>query len=267
LHGSTFTSEGFIIPIEVAGPPGYDYWLKSYQCLRTALISWKAVRLGRLDLYASLIKRYVSRYGATVWYQIYQAETRCRGEHMERVRRRGEEERAIALAAGTAHPMDPTCPWDWVWGQALVDANFWRMELEEPALLMLTRNNRAPQADVASPGPGKLLLVDDMPGAQPQKIAKFHDVDGDVFKSNRKGKSLCAAFNQGSCAYSATSMICPKNPSEMHQCSRCLDPSHGAQSCRRSDYPAQQNSWSGAAKGKGKGKHQGKGKHKGRRQY
>ena len=38
LHGSTFSSDGSIIPIEVSGPPDIDCWCRSYACLRTALI-------------------------------------------------------------------------------------------------------------------------------------------------------------------------------------------------------------------------------------
>ena len=85
LQGTTFSSDGSIIPIEVSGPPDIDCWSGSYACLRTALISWKAVELGRLDMYANMIKRYVSRYGSSVRFQIYQAESRCPSEHMERV--------------------------------------------------------------------------------------------------------------------------------------------------------------------------------------
>ena len=100
LQGTTFSSDGSITPIEVTGHPNIDCWSKSYACLRTALISWKAVELGRLDINANMIKRYVSRYGSSVWFQIYKAESRCRSEHTERVRRRGEEGRARTLSAG-----------------------------------------------------------------------------------------------------------------------------------------------------------------------
>ena len=45
---------------------------KSYACLRTALMSWKAVDVGRLDI--NMIMRFVSGYGSSVWFQVYQAE-------------------------------------------------------------------------------------------------------------------------------------------------------------------------------------------------
>ena len=98
LNGNTFSSDGTLLPIEVSGPPSYDHWLASYLCLRTALISWKVIDLGRVDAYSRLIGRYVARYGQSSWFQIYQADVRCRSEHMERIRRRGEEEKAVAEA-------------------------------------------------------------------------------------------------------------------------------------------------------------------------
>ncbi len=96
----TFSKDGTLIPTEVAGPPSYDQWLGSYLCLRTALISWQAIDLGKVDGYARLIARYVERYGSSSWLQIYQADVRCTSEHMERIRRRGEEEAALPRAAG-----------------------------------------------------------------------------------------------------------------------------------------------------------------------
>ena len=54
LQGTTFSSDGSIIPIEVTGPPDINCWNKSYDCPRTALISWKAVELGRVDMHANM---------------------------------------------------------------------------------------------------------------------------------------------------------------------------------------------------------------------
>ena len=110
LHGNTFASDGTLMPIEVSGPPSYENWLASYLCLHTALISWQVVDLGRVDGYARLIGRYVSRYGQGSWFQIYQADVRCRSEHMERIRRRGEEKKAMAQALGHTRLMDAARP-------------------------------------------------------------------------------------------------------------------------------------------------------------
>ena len=112
LQGTTSSSDGSIIPIEVTGPSNIDcWWNKSYICLRTALISWKAVDWDGWTSCGNMIKRYVSRYGSSVWFKIYQAESRCRSEHMERVRQRREEERARAMSAGLSHLLNPRRPW------------------------------------------------------------------------------------------------------------------------------------------------------------
>jgi len=177
---------------------------------------------------------------------------------MERVRRRGEEERAKTLAAGMSHAMDPTRPWDWVWEQVVLDANFWRTELEEPALVVLARSSGRALGSETSAGtqpPLKRVTVDDMPSAPPAaKRLGVHDVDGNAFRANRRGKKLCLAFNQGSCPLVHGNTTCPKNSHEVHQCSRCLDTAHGAHQCNRTDFPAQKPAKEVGDKGKGKGK-------------
>ena len=268
LHGVTFSSDGTLIPTEVAGPPSFDQWSAAYTCLRTALVSWKAVELGRVDQYARLIARYVSRYGQSSWYQIYQADVRCRSEHMERIRRRGDEERAVAEAAGQTHSMDPTRPWDWVWSEVVKDSDFWRVELEEPALMALTRASRSAPAssNLASAPSAKRLAPEGL--STVMKVAKMHEVDGNTFKTNRKGMKLCEGFNKGDCPHNPRSTVCPRDSDAAHQCSRCLDSTHGQHACFRTDFPAQKplkQHEGGKSRGYGGGK--GKGKHKGRWQY
>jgi len=269
LHGVSFSSDGTLVPIELAGPPGHDQWQKAYLCLRTALVSWNAVDLGRIDQYAAMVARYCERYGAGCWLQVYQADVRCRGEHMERIRRRGDEARARALAAGGTHAMDPARPWDWVWGEACADVAFWRVELEEPALLALTRGRSGlASQSIATPQSGKRVIATD--DAPPLKAARLHvhAVDGNAFKSNRKGLRLCAAFNRGECSGNLRGNMCPKEQSAVHQCSRCLDSAHGAHNCPRTDYPAMKPAPAGKGGGRGRGRGgKGRGKSQGKWQY
>jgi hypothetical protein len=268
LQGTTFSRDGTLLPIEVVGPPNFDTWLASYMCLRTALISWKVVDLGRLDAYSRLIGRYVERYGAGSWYQIYQAEVRCRSEHMERIRRRGEEGRAVALMAGHTHALDMMRPWDWVWGEAARDLEYWRVELEEPALLMLTRSRPSPASSsgAASAPVKRLALEDNGPSLKNARVrADMHNVEGNAFKTNRRGKRLCEDFNRGACSPGGKDDMCLKHPGLSHQCSRCLSSAHGLNVCNRTDYPAlkaQKTSGKGGKGGKG-----GKNGKKGRWQY
>eukprot|EP00971_Amphidinium_carterae_P279093 5540312-Amphidinium_carterae.1 len=95
-----------------------------------------AVTLGRLDAYMSFIKQYATRYN--LWAKVYEADMKCRSEHMVRLRRDLEEQRARAQANGRAHDYDPSKPWEAVWAAAIIDTAFWRKELEEPALVLLS---------------------------------------------------------------------------------------------------------------------------------
>ena len=170
---------------------------------------------------------------------------------MERVRRRGEEEREKALSAGGAHPLDPTRPWDWVWGEVLSDADFWRAELEEPALLAITRGARsAPSSENIAPAqPGKRIA--DVSGVVPQKRQRQDQPgDGQPHVRNRKGKLLCADFNAGRCTSGGPGSVnCPVHSGQVHQCSICLSPSHGA-----SGHTAAEAGGKDKGKGRGKGK-------------
>ena len=70
------------------------------------------------------------------------------------------------------------------------------------------------------------------------KVAKMHEVDGNTFKTNRKGKKLCEGFNRGDCVHNPRSIVCPRDSDTAHQCSRCLDSTHGLHTCLRTDFPA-----------------------------
>jgi hypothetical protein len=266
LSGVSFTRDGSLVPIELSGPATFDQWLKNFKCLRTGLISWGAVSLGRLDGYSDMISRYHSRYGPSIWHVLYQADVRCRSEHMERVRRRGEEESAVCAAAHGVHAMEADRPWDWVFGEVLRDSQFWHLEVEEPSLLLLNRTRslgdlltgEAPVGDAGKrQAAGK---TGEEPRLKKPKGEAHHNVDGNLFTTNRKNYGLCAEYQDGTCISDGKSNHCPRTTGMRHQCARCLAPNHGASACPRADYPATQ------AKGKGKkGGDKGKGKSKGKK--
>ena len=208
------------------------------------------------DAYADLITRYAQRYGRPTWHIVYQADVRCRLEHMERLRRRGASESQDAASAGGAHAFRDQRPWEWVWAQAVLDAAFWRQELEEPCLLVLTRT-----ASLGAMVDGDAAVAGSLPPppAQPRertqrehterrvrggsaRAAKVHKVSGDVYEANRNGTTFCPEFLAGGC----TDKIgrCPKDPSLAHQCNKCLG-HHRPSTCDRRP---------SATKGKGKGK-------------
>jgi hypothetical protein len=65
----------------------------------------------------------------------------------------------------------------------------------------------------------------------PSKDAKMGP-DG-RYLSNRYGNMLCVAFNNGTCNDTKRgNPICSKDPSVRHNCSICLNGSHGAHECK-----------------------------------
>ena len=77
--------------------------------------------------YFGLMTGYATRYGAATWPLLYQAEVRCRLEHMERLWRVPERDCAAATARGQAPaiPFDSSQAWNSVWVAAVDDAKFW----------------------------------------------------------------------------------------------------------------------------------------------
>ena len=75
------------------------------------------------------------RYGEPLWHLIYQADCRMRKEQMERLRRRGAE----AKSKDPQHEFDTSTPWKWVWSEANSDHAFWKDQLEDPAMMVLTK--------------------------------------------------------------------------------------------------------------------------------
>ena len=126
-----------------------------------------------------------------------------------------------------------------MWSDVLTDAYPWRVELEEPALLILSRSvGRPPSSDNVAPVPsGKRGFHEESVMRPPPKMPKTHDVDGNSFV-NRRRRKFCEAFNTGACVLNQQSSVCPINGPLVHQCSRCLDTGHGAHACPRTDFPA-----------------------------
>ena len=99
------------------------------------------------------------------------------------------------------------------------------IELEEPALLILSRNvGRSPSSDNVA----QFLK---------HKMPKTHDVKGNSFVA-KKGRTLCDTFNTGAYVFNPQNTACPSDGTLVHQCSRSLDASHGAYACPRTDFPA-----------------------------
>ena len=198
---------------------------------------------------------------------------------MERLRRRGAE----AHAANPSHPFDPSAPWKWVWSEALVDLRFWKMELEDPALLIMTRTRATGNfidgdATVAgaagarhdggdlhhggsSAPPPRRQLGDRDPPINKRKERKPDNqaaISDGKYTATRQGIQLCRAFNEGTCHGTNSQGRCKQNPSRAHQCWFCLNSAHAGCNCNLtsapSSVPASKYQKRQERKGKGKGK-------------
>ena len=132
------TPGGDYVPYEVAGPPSFNEWLAAYRVFSVAMRALRAATTTRLLMYQNKIQKLNETYGHVCWWLVAQADQRMRAEHLERIRRRAEEERAAAIAAGGVHPFDPAVPWDYCLKAATLDRHFWEEELDRKCMLYIT---------------------------------------------------------------------------------------------------------------------------------
>ena len=146
--------------------------------------------------------------------------------------------------------------------------------MEEPALLIKTAHNRlndslADDAVTAhdTGGSSAARKSGDKSGsgggsgAPPKKLKRdpaqrVHKVGPNGhFLANRNDIALCGDFNQGKC--DGKYLQCPKYPSKVHQCSKCLLQGHGAHNCQKGFAKnLQKDGGKGGKGGKGGGKKQ-----------
>jgi hypothetical protein len=255
---------------------------------RTAAIMLDVASPASLDLYRDHIHRYSNRFSEECWGLVYQADTRARRELAERIRRRGLKI-SESSSVNSGNPAGSSCidsegvqfdiarPWDYVFRRLPLEFSFWKEEIEDAALLIMSRavkqdsavTGEAPIANRnimshlatfahadsgagaaagssgAGGGPGKGRSRSRFrapPGARQYNV----DPAGRNV-TNRQGRKLCPEFQTGACV----GRVCPVDSERAHQCAVCLDTSHGAHSCTQTSFRAK---GSGKSKGRGKGR-------------
>ena len=139
LSGLTIGTDGQLKTVELQGPQNISMWLQSYQVLSNALVMLDAVDLGTLQKYREKIEKYHDRYGDKIWAVLYQADVRCRLELMERTKCNLAAKHDVAVQQGTTTSYDPHRPWNLVWQTVISDDSFWKEEVTEPGILILTK--------------------------------------------------------------------------------------------------------------------------------
>jgi len=278
LTGLVMNGSGELMRTELVGPMTFGQWDACYNVFRTACIMLDIATPAALDAYRDHIRRYTQRFSEDCWALVYQADTRARRELAERIRRKASKVSGTesSVQGSEGFVFDTSQPWDFVFRMLPLQFSFWKTEVEDAALLIMTRatprdeglTGEAPIASRASehvaaemtflrgrgqaaPGGGA--------GVTPKRAARSrtrlppgqrnYDIDNRGYHTNnRQGRALCNGFNQGSCS----GHVCPADPERAHQCAICLDNRHGAHNCFQN--PDRQK-----GKGKGKGKDKGKG--------
>ena len=242
--------------VELYGPPNFRNWRESHVVVKTCFIMENAIDLGVVDSYAEKIESYATLYGPEAWVLVYQSDVRARSELAERERRRGLSESAAAALTGATHPFDDARPWNWVYQEIVKNDRWWKKELEDPALLYLTKVKQMkdvlggdavvaqdggtgsssalsgyphtpdgrPPRGAGKPG-GGLSPITKRTGREQEKPpghARVHLVNEGKFVANRSGNPLCPDHNSAS-GCSTAGPYCDKG---VHQCNICLRQGH-----------------------------------------
>jgi hypothetical protein len=289
FQGLSMGKDGNLKPIELYGPGTFAVWKECWAPFRTGCIMMDTMDPATLDMYADHLEQYVYRYGAAAWPIIYQADVHARTENIERVRRAVEAEADMAQAMGARTDFEADRPWNKAYRQLVLDQRFWKIELEDPAFMLLGKIKEVPglltgdaltqqvHTSTATTAQGRELtatigapsLAPDKPdkrgngqrgnGQPPPKKARGgnreHQANSDgTMVTNRAGKELCREFQSGRCQAARSGMVvCPRNQNRVHQCAKCLSPSHGSSSCSNNAAPTPRST-SNRSSGKGKGK-------------
>ena len=139
LGGVTIGRDGTLKSVELHGPANIALWAQSYQVLVNTLVMLDTVDLGTLLKYKGKIEKFHDRCGEKIWAVLYQADVRCRLELMERTKRQLVSAHEAALAKGSSTDYDSNRPWNYVWQVVIGDESFWRDEVTEPGMLILTK--------------------------------------------------------------------------------------------------------------------------------
>eukprot|EP00435_Cladocopium_sp_Y103_P026713 s4904_g6.t1 len=273
LSGYNIERDGSLKTVELYGPNNVGTWLQSYNVLLTILVMADAVDLGNLQRYRTHVERLAERYGQKVWSVIYQADVRCRLEQMERLKRKLAAEHEAAVTAGKTTDFDDKRPWNAVWAHAVNDETFWREEVTEPCMLILTKitsSNEILEGDAkvagqpssaagpreTVPGPARMANERPVRPRNTNRTGRVHNIQDGKYTHNRTGYAICAGYNSGQCSTSTQGVWCSQQWDTVHQCDRCLG-AHPSSRCPHAEL--QTPGFVKNAKGGRKGKSGGRG--------
>eukprot|EP00971_Amphidinium_carterae_P267919 5315259-Amphidinium_carterae.1 len=227
--GMSLSSDGTWTRSQLAGPATFEDWELAYEVLQTTLMMLNVVTLANCVYYHNHVRRLFRTFGAGTWPLLYQSDVRARKEHMERVRRRLQSQYEMG---GAPADFRPEAPWNAVWRATVEDESFWNRQFRDAASMTAPRTMPVSsyiEGDAPVEGrPGQKGMT---PPSNRQGVAtgppasvnrnrargadvRIHNVGSDgLFKTNRKGITLCEEFQHGRCTTVApnTVMVCGKD--------------------------------------------------------
>ena len=257
--------------VEIAGPPTMAMWLLSWEVFSTACIMLDIIDLGTLLAYRTHMMTLHSRYGPQAWLLLYQADSRFRSEHLIRTKRLLADAHARARDAGGTTAFTVDRPWSFSMSTGLNDATWWQHEFTEPAMMLMARTaslesvvsfdapvRASGGAHTIAPPISHQVMEYGAGVPKKRKDSDLSRITNGEYTANRSGNALCAAFQTGACGQFVGNHMCPTDRTKKHQCSICLDSSHGKASCTKTaKEPHTKVRKVGGKGGKGKGKGKG----------
>jgi hypothetical protein len=275
FSGLILSPTGSLINAEVNGPSCFEQWDACMAVFITALVMLDICNFSSVNRYREHIRNYHARYSSKCWPLIYQADVRARRELCERVRR--DLTSSGKLVPGTLKP------WDMVFKAMPEQYQFWKKEVEDPAIVVVASMASGSAAGLLASGLGEAPLAshssehiassqENMTGqmVSPRQVSsgarvapkaashnkrqrtapsdRSHSVNSAGYHVvNRNGHNICLAFQNGTCSNGSSC-------NDRHQCSRCLDNKHGAHHPNECAHVARAPSGHGrGGRGKGKG--------------
>ena len=250
VMGRTIGPDGIITPLELLGPPTIKVWKKSYAVWTTLCRMWDVMCIDTLLDYNELIDEFVLTYGDECWALIYQVDVRTRQELAVRLRREGEDAKALATKNGQVHDFDENRPWEWVYTQFTNGAcgEWWRKEIIDKCQLIRAGAARVADyveedAPIATPpapptpprtaiaagqrGPKRQLAIEDGSNEWPMPPAAPAITPGNLLL-NKKGHQVCEGFQRGVCIGTDGKSRCLRDGVSLHVCYKCGDNRHGS---------------------------------------
>ena len=176
-----------------------------------------------------------------------------------RVKRRGADEKELAIRNGQVHSYDPESPWQWVFDELVGrgESDWWRKELEYKCFMVKTKvrelgeyieGDQPVQASTSStsttspavaPPPPDRHPEDRRPRPRRQNVQAQADnnewgmgpatpVGMALHDVNKRGQHICKGYQRGQCTATDPMSRCLQDGVSLHICARCFDNRHGA---------------------------------------